>query len=175
MWDHWTHGFIWASYVSPSEALWPAFMRESCHTCTAGSLLYHAPSFLSYYWALIQRRCWRLCIYLKLCLVHLIEWEPCPAVQYSSHNRTPAVRIAPLAVYLTERVMADTQIHYCFINNTVFVSWNVILKDNIYMKMCFNFWTLIFDSVKEPSYNSDSFRNRHWWSGMFWFTKRTIL
>ncbi len=41
-------------------------------------------------------------------------WSNHPALRFT-------VCITPLAVFLTASVMADAQIHYNFINNTVFV------------------------------------------------------
>ncbi len=47
--------------------------------------------------------------------------------QYCHRNHF-TVCITPLAVFLTVSVMADAKIHYNFINNTVFVLWNVALR-----------------------------------------------
>ncbi len=47
---------------------------------------------------------------------------------YGNSNRF-TVCITPLVVFLTGSVMADAQIHYDFINKTVFVSRNVVLRE----------------------------------------------
>ncbi len=51
-------------------------------------------------------------------------------MRYSIDNRNHfIVCITPLVVFLTACVLADTQVHYNFINNTVFVPRNVVLRD----------------------------------------------
>ncbi len=84
---------------------------------------------------------------------NLIGWEPFPSMRYSSDTRAPTiftVCITPLAVFLTTEVMAVTQIHYNFTNNTVMESSlesclgenllqkSGLLKDNVYLKICFD-------------------------------------
>ncbi len=64
---------------------------------------------------------------------NLIGWWECDIrVQQNSNNRFIVCNcislLAEIAVFLTASVMADTQIHYHFKNNTVFVSWNVVLR-----------------------------------------------
>ncbi len=57
------------------------------------------------------------------------------------------VCITPLAAFLAASVMADARIHYDFINNTVFVSRNVVFrvfKARMHLFRC-QIWSLLID------------------------------
>ncbi len=58
---------------------------------------------------------------------NLIGWEECN-ILVITELQPFTICITLLVVFLTASVVADAQIHYNFINNTVFVSRNVVLR-----------------------------------------------